>query len=144
MKTTLIGLLLLGLCAPTWGQSLTATTTVSPATVTKGQTATLTTVLKNPLTPRPPVTLTAVVTYDDEYDVEHTVTASVTLPVIQPVKPKSYRWSIPALFEFVSGSGKVDGVAVTPTTSGSDLEIPLTRTLAEGETCVVSFSVRAK
>ena len=142
MKTLWTIILLLA-CATAQAQSLTVTTAASPATVKAGATSTVTATLKNVNAAAAPITITATADWEDEYGVAQSTTASTSVKIVKPVKPTSYRWGIPALFEY-SGHCTVDGVAVTPTISGSEVTIPLSRTLNEGESTVVTFGVRAK
>ncbi len=60
--------------------------------------------LKNMLTPREPITMTAEAEWEDEYGVARTTSASATITVVQPVKVNRYKVVIPALFAFVAGS----------------------------------------
>lgn len=140
MKTLL---LLLALTTTAQAQSLSVTTAASPAAVKAGGTSTITATLKNVNAAAAPITITATAEWDDEYGVAQSTTASTSIKVVKPVKPKAYKWGIPALFEF-SGHCQVDGVAVTPTVAGAEVTIPLARTLNEGESCIITFGVRAK
>lgn len=140
---TLWTILLVLLATAAQAQSLTVTTLASPATIKTGATSTITATLKNTNAASSPVVFTATAEWEDEYGIAQSTTATTSVKIVKPVKPKAYKWGIPALFEY-SGHCQVDGVAVTPTVAGSEVTIPLTRTLNEGESTVITFGVKAK
>ena len=137
-------LLLLLLCTTAQAQSLSVTTEPAPASLRKGESATITATLKNTLTAQPPTVFAATVTWDDEYGVAQSTEASTSVQIVRPVKAKAYRWLIPALFDFVAGSARVNGEAMTPLVNGSEVTVTLGTILAEGQSVVVAIGVRAK
>ena len=52
--------------------------------------------------------------------------------MIQPVKITRYKVAIPALFDFVAGSAKVNGQPASPSFESGLLTFELARTLARG------------
>ena len=125
-------------------ESLQVTTTPQVTTAKRGQTVPVAVSLKNILAPREPITLTAEAEWEDEYGTARTTTASATITVVQPVKANRYKVIIPALFAFVAGSAKVDGQPVTPTLEAGRLTFEVGRTLLEGESVTLEYSVKAQ
>ena len=125
-------------------QSLEITSIPQVTTAKHGQAVPVAVSLKNILTPREPITITAEAEWEDEYGVARTTTASATITVVQPVKVNRYKVIIPALFAFVAGSAKIDGQPVTPSLETSRLTFEIGRTLLEGESLVLEYSVKAQ
>ena len=100
--------------------------------------------LKNVLTPREPITITAEAEWEDEYGVARSSTASATITVVQQVKVNRYKVIVPALFAFVAGSAKIDGQPVTPAFDAGQLTFEIGRTLLEGESVTLGYSVKAQ
>ena len=125
-------------------QSLQVTSTPQVTTAKRGQAVPVAVSLKNILTPREPITITAEAEWEDEYGVARTATASTTVNVIQPVKVNRYKVIIPALFAFVAGSAKVDGQPATPALETGRLTFEIGRTLLEGESVSLEYSVKAQ
>ena len=125
-------------------QSLQVTSTPQVTTAKRGQAVPVAVSLKNILTPREPITLTAEAEWEDEYGVARTTTASATIMVVQPVKIIRYKVAIPALFDFVAGSAKVNGQPATPTLDSGRLVFEIAQTLLEGESVALQYSVKAQ
>ncbi|MHB9038488.1 MAG: hypothetical protein ACYC64_17690 [Armatimonadota bacterium] len=124
--------------------SLQVTTTPVAVAAKRGEAVAMSVNLKNNLTPREPVTITAQIEWEDEYGVAQTSSESATINIAQPVKVTRYKVAIPALFDFVAGSAKVDGQPVTPTSGSDGLVIELGRTLLEGKSMTLEYSVKAQ
>jgi len=132
-------------------ESLQVTTTPTSAQVKRGAPVAMAVSLKNVLTPREPITITAEAEWEDEYGTTRTTTASATITVIQPVKISCYKVIIPApfdsaqdmLFAFVAGSAKIDGQPATPALDSGRLTFEIGRTLLEGESVTLEYSVKA-
>jgi len=125
-------------------QSLQVTTTPTSAQVKRGAVVAMNVNLKNVLAPRDPVTITAEAQWEDEYGVPGTTTASATINVVQPIKINTYKVAIPALFDFVAGSAKIDGQPATPVLEADRLTFALERTLLEGKSVSLEYSVKAQ
>ena len=125
-------------------QSLQVTSTPQVTTAKRGQAVPVAVSLKNILTPREPITLTAEAEWEDEYGVARTTTASATIMVVQPVKINRYKVAIPALFDFVAGSAKVNGQPATPTIDSGRIVFEITQTLLEGESLALQYAVKAQ
>jgi hypothetical protein len=125
-------------------QSLQVTTTPTSAQVKRGAVVAMNVNLKNVLAPRDSITITAEADWEDEYGVARTTTASATINVVQPVKVNTYKVAIPALFDFVAGSAKIDGQPETPVLEADRLTFALGRTLLEGESVSLEYSVKAQ
>jgi hypothetical protein len=125
-------------------ESLQITSTLQVTTAKRGQAVPVAVSLKNILTPREPITLTAEAEWEDEYGVARTTTASATIMVVQPVKINRYKVAIPALFDFVAGSAKVNGQPATPTLDSGRLVFEIAQTLLEGESVALQYSVKAQ
>ena len=125
-------------------ESLQVTSTPQVTTAKRGQAVPVAVSLKNILTPREPITLTAEAEWEDEYGVARTTTASATITVVQPVKINRYKVAIPALFDFVAGSAKVNGQPATPTLDSGRLVFEITQTLLEGESMALQYAVKAQ
>ena len=127
-----------------FADALGVTATSASATAKRGQPVEMAVSLKNVLTPREPITITAEAEWEDEYGVARSSTASATITVLQPVKVNRYKVIIPALFAFVAGSAKIDGQPVTPSLETGRLTFEIGRTLLEGESLVLEYSVKAQ
>ena len=127
-----------------FADALGVTATPASATVKRGQPVEMAVSLKNVLTPREPITITAEAEWEDEYGVTRTTTASATITVVQPVKVSRYKVIIPALFAFVAGSAKVDGQPTIPVLDSGTLVFTIDRTLIEGESVVLEYSIKAQ
>ena len=125
-------------------QSLQVTSTPQVTSAKRGQAVPVAVSLKNILAPREPITLTAEAEWEDEYGVARTTTASATITVVQPVKINRYKVAIPALFDFVAGSAKVNGQPATPTLDSGRLVFEITQTLLEGESLALQYTVKAQ
>jgi hypothetical protein len=125
-------------------ESLQITSTLQVTTAKRGQAVPVAVSLKNILTPREPITLTAEAEWEDEYGVARTTTTSATITVVQPVKINRYKVAIPALFDFVAGSAKVNGQPATPTLDSGRLVFEIAQTLLEGESVALQYSVKAQ
>ena len=125
-------------------QSLQVTSTPQVTSAKRGQAVPVAVSLKNILAPREPITLTAEAEWEDEYGVARTTTASATIAVVQPVKLNRYKVAIPALFDFVAGSAKVNGQPATPTLDSGRLVFEITQTLLEGESLALQYAVKAQ
>ncbi len=123
--------------------SLQVTSTPTSAQAKRGAPVAMAVNLKNVLTPREPVTITAEAEWEDEYGVTRNTSASATITVIQPVKINRYKVVIPALFAFVAGSAKVDSQPATPALDSGRLTFEIGRTLLEGESVNLEYSVKA-
>ena len=128
----------------TFAESLEVTSTPGSVTAKRGQPVAMAVSLKNILTPREPITITAEAEWEDEYGVARTATASTTVNVIQPVKVNRYKVMIPALFDFVAGSAKVNGQPATPTLDSGRLVFEIAQTLLEGESLALQYAVKAQ
>lgn len=125
-------------------QSLQVTSIPQVTTAKRGQAVPVAVSLKNILAPREPITLTAEAEWEDEYGVARTTTASATITVVQPVKINRYKVAIPALFDFVAGSAKVNGQPATPTLDSGRLVFEIAQTLLEGESLALQYAVKAQ
>jgi len=125
-------------------ESLQVTTTPTSVQVKRGAAVAMNVNLKNVLAPRDPVTITAEAEWEDEYGTARTATASTTITVVQPVKLNRYKVVLPALFDFVAGSAKIDGQPATPVLEADRLTFALERTLLEGESVSLEYSVKAQ
>jgi len=126
-----------------FADALGVASTPASATAKRGQPVEMAVSLKNVLTPREPITITAEAEWEDEYGVTRTTTASATITVVQPVKVNRYKVIIPALFAFVAGSAKIDGQPATPALDSGRLTFEIGRTLLEGESVTLEYSVKA-
>ena len=144
IRLMLVLVLLFAAAAPCGADSLQVTTTPTAAQAKRGVPVATAVSLKNALTPREPVTITAEAEWEDEYGTARTTTASATITVIQPVKINRYKVIIPALFAFVAGSAKVDGQPATPALETGRLTFEIGRTLLEGESVTLEYSVKAQ
>ena len=99
--------------------------------------------LKNVLAPRDPIIVTAEAEWEDECGVTRSTSASAAITVVQPVKVNRYKVIIPALFAFVADSAKVDGQPAAPAVDAGQLTFELGRTLSEGESVTLGYSVKA-
>ena len=140
----LIMMLLFVAGGPVFADALEVTATPASATAKRGQPVAMAVSLKNILTPREPITITAEAEWEDEYGTARTTTASATITVIQPVKVNRYKVIVPALFAFVAGSAKIDGQPATPTLDAGQLTFQIGRTLLEGESVTLEYSVKAQ
>jgi len=127
-----------------FADALAVTATPASATAKRGQPVEMAVSLRNVLTPREPITITAEAEWEDEYGVARTTTASATITVVQPVKVNRYKVVIPTLFAFVAGSAKIDGQPVTPALETGRLTFEIGRTLLEGESVTLEYSVKAQ
>ena len=125
-------------------ESLQVTTTPTSAQAKRGVPVVMNVNLKNVLTPREPVTMTAEAEWEDEYGTARTTTASATITVVQPVKINRYKVIIPALFVFVAGSAKIDGQPATPALDAGRLTFEIGRALVESESVVLEYSIKAQ
>jgi len=145
MKTLIFMLLLVALTSPIYADALEVTQAVTPASIAVGQAVTASVSLKNILTPRAPIELTATATWDDEFGVEQTSSASATIQVVQPIKVRKWAVAIGSLFGLVAGSAKIDGQPVTPALDSGVLTFDLGgRVLAEGQALTLGYAVRAQ
>jgi len=140
----LIAMLLFVAGGPVFADALEVTATPASATAKRGQPVAMAVSLKNVLTPRAPITITAEAEWEDEYGTARTTTASATITVIQPVRVNRYKVIIPALFAFVAGSAKIDGQPATPTLDAGQLTFQIGRTLLEGESATLEYSIKAQ
>ncbi len=143
IRSMLVLALLFVVAARCGAESLQVTTTPTSAQVKRGVPVVMGVNLKNVLTPREPVTITAEAEWEDEYGTAKSTTASTTVTVVQPVRVSRYKVVIPALFAFVAGSAKVDGQPATPALDAGRLTFELGRTLSEGESVTLEYSVKA-
>lgn len=143
MKTLIVlGLVLaLATTAMCGVDSLQVTTT--PTTQAKlGQVIVTSVTMKNVLTPREPITITAEARWEDELGNVMTTSASAVMNITQPIKVNAYVVTIPNLFVFVDGSAKVDGQSVTPMYAGEQLTFEVGRTLLEGQSVKLEYSIK--
>ncbi|NLN75005.1 MAG: hypothetical protein GX139_01670 [Armatimonadetes bacterium] len=129
---------------PLFADALQVTATPVSATTKRGQPVAMAVNLKNVLAPREPVTITAEDEWEDEFGVARSTTASATITVVQPVKVNRYKVIIPALFALVAGSAKIDGQPVAPALDTGQLTFEIDRTLIEGESVTLEYSVKAQ
>jgi hypothetical protein len=144
MLSILLVIVMAGFVNLCYADSLQITTTPVPVAAKRGEVVAMSVNLKNILTPREPVTITAEIEWEDEYGAAQTSSDSATINIVQPVKITRYKVAIPALFDFVAGSAKVDGQPVTPTSGSDGLVIELGRTLLEGKSMTLEYSVKAQ
>lgn len=142
--TTLVVILLFVTDGQVFADALGVTATPASATAKRGQAVPVAVSLKNILATREPITLTAEAEWEDEYGVARTTTASSTITVVQPVKINRYKVAIPALFDFVAGSAKVNGQPATPTLDSGRLVFEIAQTLLEGESLALQYAVKAQ
>ena len=127
-----------------FADALEVTATPASATAKRGEQVAMAVNLKNVLTPREPVTITAEAEWEDEYGTARTTTANATITVVQPVKVNRYKVIIPALFNFVAGSAKLDGQPVTPVLDAGHLTFEIGWILSEGESVRLEYLVKAQ
>lgn len=142
-STILIVMLAFITGGPLFADALEVTTSPASASARRGEQVAMSVNLKNVLTPREPVTITAEAEWEDEYGVARTTSASATITIVQPVKINRYKVIIPALFDFVAGSAKIDGQPTTPVLDSGTLVFTIGRTLLEGESVTLEYSVKA-
>lgn len=143
ISTILIVMLAFITGCPVFADALQVTATPVSATAKRGQPVSMAVNLKNVLTPREPIIITAEAEWEDEYGTTRTTLASATITVVQPVKVNRYKVIIPALFAFVAGSAKVDGQPAAPMLDAGRLTFEIGRTLLEGESVTLEYSVKA-
>jgi len=143
-STILIVMLAFVTGGPVFADALEVTVIPASATAKRGQPVAMAVSLKNALTPREPVTITAEAEWEDEYGTARSTTASTTIVVVQLVKINRYKVIIPALFAFVAGSAKIDGQPATPVLEAGRLTFEIGRTLLEGESVTLEYSVKAQ
>ena len=144
IRSMLMLVLVLAAAAQCGAESLQVTTTPTSAQVKRGVPVVMNVNLKNALAPRDPITITAEAEWEDEYGTARSTTASTIVTVVQPVKINRYKVIIPALFAFVAGSAKVDGQPATPTVEAGRLTFEIGRTLHEGESATLEYSIKAQ
>lgn len=144
ISTILLVMLVFVTGGPAFADALEVTATPASATVKRSQPVAMAVSLKNVLAPREPVTVTAEAEWEDEYGTSRTTTASATITVVQPVKINRYKVAIPALFDFVAGSAKVNGQPATPTLDSGRMVFEITQTLLEGESLALQYAVKAQ
>lgn len=142
-STILIVMLAFIAGGPASADALEVTATPASATAKRGQPVAMAVSLKNVLMPREPVTITAEAEWEDEYGTVRSTTASTTVTIVQPVKVNRYKVVIPAPFALVAGSAKVDGQPATPALDAGQLTFEIGRTLLEGESVTLEYSVKA-
>ena len=142
--TVLIVMFVFTMVSTAVADALEVTVTPESTTAKRGQILPMIVNLKNVLSPRDPITITAEAEWEDEYGVARTTTASATITVVQPVKVNRYKVVIPALFDFVAGSAKIDGQPTTPVLDNGTLVFEIGRTLFEGESVTLEYSVKAQ
>ena len=125
-------------------ESLQVTTTPVSTQAKRGVSVVMAVNLKNMLTARDPIALTAEAQWEDEYGVTKTTTSSTTITVIQPIKVNTYKVAIPALFDFVAGSAKIDDQPVTSTLDPGMITFQIGRTLLEGQSVSLEYAVKAQ
>jgi len=125
-----------------YSESLQVTSTPAPTAVKHGDMVAMSVNLKNILTTREPAVITAEIEWEDEYGAAKLSTTSATVTINQPVKLSRYKLVIPSLFAFVAGSAKVYGQPVTPATISDGLLFELAKTLLEGESLSIDYSVK--
>ena len=143
VTSTILIAALLFIVRPVFADALEVTATPASAAAKRGEQVAMAVSLKNVLTPREPVTITAEAEWEDEYGVARTSSASTTITVVQPVKVNRYKVIIPALFGFVAGSAKVDGQPAASTFDAGQFTFVIGRTLSEGESVTLEYSVKA-
>lgn len=143
VTSTILIAALLFIVRPVFSDALEVTATPVSAAVKRDEQVAMAVSLKNVLTPREPVTITAEAEWEDEYGVAKTTSASTTITVVQPVKVNRYKVIIPALFGFVAGSAKVDGQPAVSIFDAGQLTFEMGRTLSEGESVTLECSVKA-
>ncbi|MHB9037897.1 MAG: hypothetical protein ACYC64_14665 [Armatimonadota bacterium] len=140
----LLVIVMAGFTKSCYADSLQVTSTPASVTAKRGEVLAMSVNLKNILIPREPVTITAQIEWEDEYGQPQTSSDSAAISIVQQVNVKRYRVAIPALFDFVAGSAKVDGQPVTSTSGSDGLVIELGRTLSEGKSMTLEYSVKAQ
>lgn len=144
LKTFLLALAIIAISASSSvAEALEVASAPASVTAQRGQPVAMAVSMKNTLTPRDPITITAEAQWEDEYGEAKIATASTTINVVQPVKISRYKVAIPALFAFVAGSAKVNGQSVIPILDSGQLIIDLGRTLLEGESVALEYSLKA-
>jgi uncharacterized protein (DUF58 family) len=146
MKLPILLLLVLLVALPSFAatsDALQVTQTPAAVSAKPGEAVTITAVLKNTLTPKPPILFESTVEFTVD-GVNGTDTDSTVLTTIQPVvKAKRYKLVLPALFAFVAGSAKVNNQPFVPVETPGLLTFEFgERTLAEGETLTLGFAVK--
>lgn len=142
VTSTILIALLAFIGSPLFADALEVTATPTSAAIKRGEQVVMAASLKNVLTPREPVTITAEAEWEDEYGMTRTTTASATINVAQPVKVNTYKVAISALFDFVAGSAKINGQPATSTFDAGQLMFEIGRTLSEGESVTLEYSVK--
>lgn len=144
IRSMLVLALLFVAAAQCGAESLQVTTTPTSAQVKRGAAVAMNVTLKNVLTQRDPITITAEAEWEDEYGTASSTTASTTVAIVQPIRISRYKVVIPALFAFVAGSAKLDGQPATPALEAGRLTFDLGRMLLEGESATLEYSVKAQ
>ena len=144
IRSMLVFILLFVAAAQCGAESLQVTTTSASTEIKRGVPVVMNVNLKNVLTSREPVTITAEAEWEDEYGAIKTTTASTTITVVQPVKINRYKVAIPALFGFEAGSAKVGGQPPTPGLDAGQLDFDMSRTLLVGESVALEYLLKAQ
>lgn len=117
------------------------TTTNGAITTHSGAVVPVTVRLSNNRTPRPPLVVTASISWVDEAGATQTATDSVSVAVVQPITVNGYRAALNS-GQYVTGSALLNGLPVTPTIGLGTLTVPMAWTLNEGEAVTVGYSVK--
>jgi hypothetical protein len=145
VKVFLLTMALLFICCSVCcADALQVTATMGVTTATPGQVVPVAINLKNILSPRTPIIITAEITWENEYGISQSTSASATLNVVQPIKINRYKVAIPALFAFVADSAKLDGQPVTITSESGLLTFELNKTINENEQVTLNYSLKAQ
>ena len=139
----LAGFLILALSFPAFGESLAVTQTPVTVTAKKGETVPISVILKNVLAARPPITLRAELAWTDEAGADQIAVATTTVNVVQSIRLRGYFVPL-GVFGYMTGSAKVDGVAVTPRFANGSWVFDFERTLLEGESAALDYSVNVQ
>lgn len=124
--------------------NISVTITPSATTVKTGDRVDTAITATNSLAKRAPITLQATASWTDPYGVTGTSSASATLNVTQPVVLTNLTIPVSSNLVYISGSAKVDGVAVTPTVTTTAVTVPIGRTLLETESSKIDLAFTAK
>lgn len=143
MMKTLLCILLILAAMPAFGDSLTVTQTPESVQVKKGEAVPVNVAFANTLTPRAPITLNALIDYTNEYGMGQTATSTTLLYVIQPVTVRSYAVLVGSC-GYILDSGVLDGQPIKGTLAAGLLSFEVNRTLLEGESITLGYSLRAQ
>jgi hypothetical protein len=138
MKKLFASLLLL---LPLTAQAQSITVSTPNGSLVPGQVVTATALVKNDLTPRAPINITASATYTDWTGaLQQATPATISLQVIQPLTFSRIMLSLPPTLTYQAGSAQ-STVAVVAGYASNVLTLDFSKTLLEGASLPITFAV---